>query len=108
MLHIAGQHYRIHGDPAKGLFYLFKAARMPFPDRSVFNWHHLYKCLSKLELGRAVTSLGDDRVTLAELKEAAQLIGQVCYMWCTHACFCVCTCRLRAQHGWEIVPTQRI
>jgi hypothetical protein len=77
MLRIAGQHYRIHGDPAKGLPYLFKAARMPFPDRSVFNWHHLYKCLSKLELGRAVTSLGDDRVTLAELKEAAQLIAQV-------------------------------
>ena len=77
MLRIAGQHYRIHGDPAKGLSYLFKAARMPFPDRSVFNWHHLYKCLSKLELGRAVTSLGDSQVTLAELKDAAQLIGQV-------------------------------
>ena len=74
---IAGQHYRIHGDPAKGLPFLFKAARMPFPDRSVFNWHHLYKCLSKLELGRAVTSLGDSQVTLAELKDAAQLIGQV-------------------------------
>ena len=60
---------------------------MPFPDRSVFNWHHLYKCLSKLELGRAVTSLGDDRVTLAELKEAAQLIAQVfgrCFAFHAH------------------------
>jgi tetratricopeptide (TPR) repeat protein len=72
-----GQHYRINGDPARGFPFLLKAAGMPIPDRAVFNWHYLYKCLSKLELGRCAMSLSDSQMTLSQLKETHQLVASV-------------------------------
>jgi hypothetical protein len=47
-----GQHYRLRSDPHTAEPYLHKAATLAMPSRSLFMWHHLYTCLSKLEYGR--------------------------------------------------------
>ena len=47
-----GQHYRLVGDPLSAEPYLYAAATMTAPVRSLFMWYHLYDCLSKLEYGR--------------------------------------------------------
>ena len=49
-----GQHYRLAGNTAKALPYLYTAAVLPMPERSLFQWHYLYSCLSKLEYARAL------------------------------------------------------
>lgn len=47
-----GQHYRLVGDPTSAEPWLYSAASMSAPVRSLFMWYHLYSCLSKLEYGR--------------------------------------------------------
>lgn len=47
-----GQHYRLTGDFQRALPLLHNAAVLPPPERSLFQWHYLYDCLGRLELGR--------------------------------------------------------
>ncbi len=49
-----GQHYRLVNDAETAIKYLKKAASMAVPQRSLFQWHYLYQCLSKIEYGRAL------------------------------------------------------
>lgn len=44
-----GQHYRLRGDPKRSLPDLYKAATLPIPQRSLFQWHYLYHCLVRFE-----------------------------------------------------------
>jgi hypothetical protein len=69
-----GQHYRLWGEPLTGLPYLKKAAELTMPERSLFQWHYLYSCLSKLELGRAVQQLHN--LSSKELKELRRIMRQ--------------------------------
>jgi len=65
-----GQHHRLRGDSDKALPYLYKAASIPIPTRSLFQWHYLYLCLSKLEYGRAVlASKSVDRTIYKKAKK---------------------------------------
>jgi len=68
-----GQHYRLRGEHEKALPYLYTAAKLPIPERSLFQWHYLYYCLSKLEYGRALTALSNQNKTV--LKEALRLLN---------------------------------
>jgi tetratricopeptide (TPR) repeat protein len=43
-----GQHYRLRNDIERSLPYLLKAAQLPIPERSLFQWHYLYYCLVPL------------------------------------------------------------
>ena len=54
-----GQHYRLSGEFKKAIPYLLKASLLPIPSRSLFNWHYMYNCLTKLELSRAVNAVRD-------------------------------------------------
>ena len=56
-IYSSGQHFRLSGEFSKALPYLKKAAVLPIPNRSLFQWHYLYNCLSKMELGRAVQAM---------------------------------------------------
>jgi len=47
-----GQHYRLVGQHREAEPLLYTAATIPMPVRSLFQWHYLYRCLSKLEYGR--------------------------------------------------------
>lgn len=72
-----GQHYRLSGEFARGLPYLKRAASLPVPQRSLFQWHHLYWCLSKLEYARCLNGLTEaDSVSRREYKQAVALIAQ--------------------------------
>jgi len=69
-----GQHYRLRNEIPKALPYLLKSASLSIPERSLFQWHYLYFCLSKLEYGRAINSY--PQATKAQLKEALNLLNQ--------------------------------
>eukprot|EP00455_Lapot_gusevi_P045059 TRINITY_DN5725_c0_g3_i1.p1 TRINITY_DN5725_c0_g3~~TRINITY_DN5725_c0_g3_i1.p1 ORF type:complete len:518 (-),score=87.67 TRINITY_DN5725_c0_g3_i1:55-1608(-) len=71
-----GQHYRLSAEYPTALPYLFKAASLPIPTRSLFQWHYLYRCLSKIELGRAMTALKDNQIKWDEMKETKKLLLQ--------------------------------
>jgi len=65
-----GQLYRLSGQPRKALPYLKRAATLEMPERALFQWHALYKCISKLEYARALAQLPP-----AELKPEYALDG---------------------------------
>jgi len=67
-----GQHFRLIAQPQQAIPYLRTAANLPIPQRSLFHWHYLYKCLSKLEFARAVSMLRDANVE--DLTEASQVL----------------------------------
>lgn len=67
-----GQHYRLRNQIDKSLPYLLKAAKLPMPERSLFQWHYLYECLSKLEYGRALVAKSD--ATKQQFKEGKRLL----------------------------------
>lgn len=69
-----GQHYRLRGEIDQSLPHLLKAATLPVPERSLFQWHYLYFCLSKLEYGRAISAKQDP--TKEQLKEARRVLKQ--------------------------------
>lgn len=52
-----GQHYRLSHEFEKALPYLKTASELPMPDRALFQWHYLYKCLAELEYARAFTMI---------------------------------------------------
>jgi tetratricopeptide (TPR) repeat protein len=70
-----GQYYRLRGQHKEAIPFLKKAAMMPIPDRSLFQWHYLYNCLGHVELGRAVLGLGKDDLPAGELKELKTIIA---------------------------------
>lgn len=67
-----GQHYRLVGDHIKATQYLKQSAQLSIPERSLFQWHFLYNCLSKLEYGRALINI--DHLSLEQLKEAKSIL----------------------------------
>merc|ERR1711871_296948 len=69
-----GQHYRLRGEYDVSFPYLLKAAQLNMPQRSLFQWHHLYSCLSKLELGRCV-SANLNGVSRKNLKDTKRLLA---------------------------------
>jgi hypothetical protein len=62
-----GQHWRLAQQPARAIPYLIDAAKLRYPERSLFNWDYMYACLRHLELGRAGVAAGDS-LSLSELK----------------------------------------
>jgi len=73
-----GQHYRLHGQPEKALEPLARASKLSIPERSLFNWHFLYQCITKLEYARAVHAIQDP--SLESLKAARDfLISSQCH-----------------------------
>ena len=58
----AGQHFRLSGEFQTAFPYIKKAATLPIPNRALFQWHYLYNCLSKLELGRTVQAMNSGEV----------------------------------------------
>jgi tetratricopeptide (TPR) repeat protein len=69
-----GQRYRLRGEPRKSLDMLEKAATLPTPQRSLFQWHHLYNCLSNVEYARAVGDIEDAEISL--LKKARRILSR--------------------------------
>jgi hypothetical protein len=70
-----GQYYRLRQQHKNALPWLKKAAILPIPNRSLFQWHYLYNCLGHLELGRAVLGLGATELSHAELSEYKSIIA---------------------------------
>jgi len=64
-----GQHYRLAGVPWKALPFLDTAASLEVPERSLFQWHFLYNCLSKVEFARAVSMIEPGEKEVDEEKE---------------------------------------
>lgn len=52
-----GQNFRLHGLPSEAFGNLYKAVSLELPQRSLFQWIHLYSCMRHLELVRCVDSL---------------------------------------------------
>lgn len=69
-----GQHLRLRNNPDGSLPDLKMAASLEVPERSLFQWHYLYHCLSKLEYGRALKSALPQ--SKGEYKTALKLLRQ--------------------------------
>lgn len=73
-----GQHYRLAGDLKRAYKPLLKAATLPIPDRSLFQWHFLYRCVGKLEFGR----LQHARIDELKKKKLQRVIGMLAAARC--------------------------
>ena len=69
-----GQHFRLVGAPERALGYLESAASLPVPERSLFLWHFLYNCLSKVEYARAVAMIDPSDTSVDQEKIVNQAI----------------------------------
>ena len=69
----AGQAHRLRGENAKAYPLLKKAALLPMPERSLFQWHTLYTCIAKVEFGRLQHPRRDE-LTSKKLKEAIKIL----------------------------------
>jgi tetratricopeptide (TPR) repeat protein len=70
----AGQGHRLRGEAEESLQYLEKAATVPIPERSLFHWLFLYRCLAKLEYARAVNMLANP--DLKTLRNTRYILSQ--------------------------------
>jgi hypothetical protein len=61
-----GQGHRLRGEYREAMPYLEKAATVAIPERSLFHWLFLYKCLAKIEYARAAVMLKE--TTLEEMR----------------------------------------
>lgn len=69
-----GQHLRLRGQPDLSLKDLKIAASLTVPDRSLFQWHYLYHCLSKVEYGKALMAASPQ--SKSEYTNALKLMKQ--------------------------------
>lgn len=70
-----GQHHRLHGRFHEALPYLRTGSKLLSPERSLFHWHYLYHCLTKVEFARAVQGLSNE-ITVDLAEEAASFLRQ--------------------------------
>eukprot|EP00698_Gefionella_okellyi_P023964 TRINITY_DN832_c0_g1_i2.p1 TRINITY_DN832_c0_g1~~TRINITY_DN832_c0_g1_i2.p1 ORF type:complete len:425 (+),score=84.18 TRINITY_DN832_c0_g1_i2:352-1626(+) len=68
-----GQHYRLQQQYKEAVPWLIQAADKPIPQRSLFQWHDMYLCLSKLELGRAASQA---TLSLSQYRTVAELLAR--------------------------------